>query len=97
VKQHSPRLSQTENNELRANGGCFECKEKGHLSEDCPKRNSIHPLSRVHAAADIGNIKNIAERLDWNVSSHLLQLNMVNVPSPELPSIEDVKEQLIPT
>ncbi|PPQ86310.1 hypothetical protein CVT26_005641, partial [Gymnopilus dilepis] len=34
------RLSEKEKSELKAQGRCFTCKEKGHLSRDCPQRGS---------------------------------------------------------
>ena len=37
----TPQLSEKEQEELRAMGKCFNCKETGHLSQNCPKRNIV--------------------------------------------------------
>ncbi|KIJ35984.1 hypothetical protein M422DRAFT_261747 [Sphaerobolus stellatus SS14] len=36
-----PGLRPEERDILRANNQCFTCREKGHLSKDCPKKNTI--------------------------------------------------------
>ncbi|SJL18642.1 uncharacterized protein ARMOST_22239 [Armillaria ostoyae] len=34
---------------LRDEGRCFRCKEKGHLSRDCPKKKEFHDIRSVQA------------------------------------------------
>ncbi|KAJ3772529.1 hypothetical protein FB446DRAFT_845511 [Lentinula raphanica] len=44
-QQQKPRLLETQKNDYRAAGKCFECGEIGHRSRDCPRRNSVKPDS----------------------------------------------------
>ena len=37
----SSNLSEKEMAELRAAGKCFECKEVGHMSRNCPQKNTM--------------------------------------------------------
>jgi len=37
------KLSRAKLDELRAEGKCFNCKEKGHEQRNCPKLNSLRP------------------------------------------------------
>jgi hypothetical protein len=40
-REHTPKLTDKEKAELLASGSCFNCKEKGHLSRNCPRGNFI--------------------------------------------------------
>ena len=37
------KLTNTERDHLRKNGGCFRCRKTGHLARDCPLTNRQHP------------------------------------------------------
>ena len=44
------KLTDTERERLRKNGGCFRCRKTGHLARDCPLTNRQHPrLSAIEA------------------------------------------------
>jgi hypothetical protein len=54
-------LTKTERDELRAAGKCFNCKEAGHESRNCPKRR-LAPAPKIHtSAARIANIELLAK------------------------------------
>ncbi|SJK98948.1 uncharacterized protein ARMOST_02226 [Armillaria ostoyae] len=38
---------------LRDEGRCFRCKEKGHLSKDCPKKKEFHDIRSVQATTEL--------------------------------------------
>ncbi|KAJ3780479.1 hypothetical protein GGU10DRAFT_380589 [Lentinula aff. detonsa] len=44
--QPRKQLSEQQRNEYRTAGKCFECRETGHRSHDCPKNNSLKSDSR---------------------------------------------------
>jgi hypothetical protein len=37
------KLTQTERDRLRRSGGCFRCRQSGHLARDCPLPNRRPP------------------------------------------------------
>ena len=43
---NAPRLSEKVQEELQAAGKCFICKETGHLSWNCPKKNIVRSRSQ---------------------------------------------------
>jgi hypothetical protein len=48
----TPRISDKERTELLAVGKCFNCKETGHLSRNCPHKSTINsPGSRPPGAS----------------------------------------------
>jgi len=102
-RNSAPQLSKTERDELRAIGACFQCKQKGHLSRDCPKFRTLRPSTHIHAAAaEIGNINDIAKELDSRqIETHLIELFNVEIPdtstrSNKLPKRGEVKRLLLP-
>jgi len=56
------RLSKEEQNELRAENKCFECKEIGHLARDCPKRRQAVPSRLQSSGIRIGKVALGGER-----------------------------------
>ncbi|KAG8938105.1 hypothetical protein FRC03_007650 [Tulasnella sp. 419] len=56
----SPKLSKKEKDELRAEGRCFTCKGTGHLSKDCPQRNTLRPDLRT-SSISFAHIEKLAE------------------------------------
>jgi len=99
--EHAPKLSKIERDELQAIGACFQCKQKGHLSRDCPKFRTLRPSTQIHAAAaEIGNIDSIAQKLDnQRVETHLIELFRIFESSKakvQLPNKKEVRKWLIP-
>lgn len=41
------QMSQQRMNELKAEGRCFLCEEKGHISRDCPSTNILKPPAEI--------------------------------------------------
>ena len=37
------KLTPSERDRLRKSGGCFRCRQAGHLARDCPLPNCQHP------------------------------------------------------
>jgi len=105
-RERTPKLSFSEKEELRSNGSCFECKQRGHLARDCPKFRRLQPSTRVHAAAaDVGDINNLAKKIDKQTQViELYQLHIFNSarinPSCErkksLMSKKEAKKLLLP-
>jgi hypothetical protein len=44
------KLTQSERDRLRREGGCFRCRQPGHLARDCTMPNRSHP--RINAIDD---------------------------------------------
>src|ERR1700761_5905773 len=69
-------LSKLEQDRLRANNQCFNCKESGHLSKDCLARNTARPP----------NLRNSAVKLDLNaiqkLSDTAIRVNTVILGDP---------------
>ncbi|XP_070203511.1 uncharacterized protein [Littorina saxatilis] len=63
--QHSTaqphKLSDEERTKLRTNGQCFFCKERGHLSKNCPKRSTTSVVPNVN---ETGRSFDIPEKLE---------------------------------
>ena len=74
-------LSQQERDILRANNQCFTCKQTGHLSKDCPQRNSVKPPGIQASAA---TIVETARNLDSIDSIDILHANATHI-SPLMP------------
>ncbi|KIJ36120.1 hypothetical protein M422DRAFT_261446 [Sphaerobolus stellatus SS14] len=56
------RENTVERDELRAKGACFLCKEKGHISRDCPTKKSYRPTTHIRSAAV--NVEELARSVD---------------------------------
>lgn len=73
----TPRLSKEKANEYCAAGKCFICGEVGHISRDCPKRNTARPSQISSSAIRFAHIEELgAKRQD-------LELNHVRLVGDE--------------
>ena len=87
-------LSDKEKEELQAAGKCFVCKETGHMSHNCPKRNTVRSnnqrppgalnfnieLEPVHNQSDIDDPVKILESLPVGAINFVIQEQHNAVP-----------------
>ena len=60
------KLSRVKMDELRAEGRCFNCREKGHEQQNCPKLNSMEPpKSAINTRLiQFASLERLAEKKD---------------------------------
>ena len=86
----TPQLSEKEQEELRATGKCFNCKETGHLSQNSPKRNIVWSSSQQPPGAATFNLE-LEPMLgsDFNLSVEVLESLPVGAISFHIESQND--------
>lgn len=82
-----PTLSDKERQELQAAGKCFNCKEPGHMSRHCPRRNIVQGSASKPPGLPNYNIEPIKEPSDEDSSEEVevmdsLSLGMINLQEP---------------
>jgi hypothetical protein len=86
----APRLSEKEQEELRAAGKCFTCKEMGHLSRSCPKKNMIRSTSQRPPGTSAFNIElEPVQSFDSDPSVEILESLPVGAISFDVESQDD--------
>ena len=84
-----PHLSEKEKEELRVAGKCFVCKETGHMSCNCPKRNTIRLNSQRPPGAATCNIELAPAALQADINNPVKVLESLPVDSINF----EIKEQ----
>ncbi|KAK7012675.1 hypothetical protein R3P38DRAFT_3364494 [Favolaschia claudopus] len=91
-RKKSHNLTKEQMAEYRAQGKCFTCGEKEHLSKDCPKNNELKPKGGMTAAtisfAEVDRLQGLREAVDFGVFS--MKIEPVQFTAEHLRAIDDV-------
>ncbi|QRW12654.1 Transposon Tf2-1 polyprotein [Ceratobasidium sp. AG-Ba] len=96
-KPRTPKLTKEQMDKYRAKGKCFLCSEVGHITKDCPKRNSAKPtlssssinfakLERMydaHKNIEVNNIDIDYSTCKKDTEGEALELNAIKKQKPK--------------
>ncbi|RXW11783.1 hypothetical protein EST38_g14072, partial [Candolleomyces aberdarensis] len=85
AQKDQKELSKKEREQLKAEGRCYHCKEKGHMARGCPKVNSVndkgtHSTGMNNVEVDLGfdELERFRELAETTETTHSLELGMMD-------------------
>ena len=95
-------LTEQEMAQLRAEGKCFLCKEPGHMSRNCPRRNTVkgNGNNKPPGVPSFSMIMDLLEEdleIEKNKVLESMPVGVVDVDSADVPSEDDDWRKWYPT